>query len=130
MKLQRSPQPGLFGDISKHRLSRQDSSIRRDDGIRRARQHAEKVKKSWRLIGMVALEKFLALRGFQEFLAEEFVDWCRKDGTPQPPDGRAWGSVFTSARKLELIEKIGTRNAATSNLSPKVLWRANPRPKT
>jgi hypothetical protein len=52
------------------------------------------------------------------------VEWCRKEGVPQPPDGRAWGSVISSARRLEIIQKVGTRLAATSNLSPKCLWRA------
>ena len=118
-------QRSLFGEqFSEDRLSRRDAAIRRDDGIRRARKHAEARLKSWRLLAMVALERYLVIRGSQEFLAEEFVEWGRKEKVPQPPDGRAWGSVFSSARRLDIIERVGTRNAATSNLSPKPLWKA------
>jgi hypothetical protein len=117
-------QRSLFGEqFSEDRLSRRDAAIRRDDGIRRARKHAEARLKSWRLLGMVALEKYLVLRGDDKFLTEEFIEWGRKEKVPQPPDGRAWGSVISSAQKLDIIEKAGTRNAATSNLSPKVLWK-------
>lgn|GEM_PF-1228856 len=117
-------QPRLFNDLPPQpRLSRSAAADRREDGMRRARKHADKVKKSWRLLGMVALEKFIAERGVRPFLAEEFVEWCRGNNVPQPPDGRAWGAVMSSARRLEIIEKVGTALAATSNLSPKVLWR-------
>jgi len=115
-------QPSLFGNLSAD--PRSAAAARREDGMRRARKHAEKVTESWRLLGMVALEKFLKARGFKPFLAEEFVEWCRTNGVPLPPDGRAWGSVISSARRLEIIEKVGTALATTSNLSPKPLWRA------
>jgi hypothetical protein len=92
--------------------------------MRRARRHAEKITKSWRLLGMVALEKFLSERRWEPFLAEQFVDWCKKNEVPLPPDGRAWGSVIASARRLKIIVKVGWRGAATSNLSPKPLWQA------
>ena len=124
-RLASQDQRSLFGEpISEDRLSRRDAATRRDDGIRRARKHAEARLKSWRLLAMVALEKYLAARQGEAFLAEEFIDWSRKNNIAQPPDGRAWGSVFSSARRLDIIERIGTRNAATSNLSPKPLWRS------
>ena len=120
-----SSQQSLFGDMAPRRLSRVAAEARAEDGMRRARKHAEKITKSWRLLGMVALEKFLSERKWEPFLAEEFVDWCRtRNACPQPPDGRAWGSVISSARRLKIITKVGTRAASTSNLSPKPLWQA------
>jgi hypothetical protein len=115
-------QTSLFNLGHPPRLSRRDAADRRDDGMRRARKHAEKITQSWRLIAMVGLEKFLRERS-DPFLAEQFVDWSRKNGVPQPPDGRAWGAVLSSARRLEIIEKVGVGLATTSNLSPKPLWK-------
>lgn len=117
-------QGSLFNLGRPSRLSRPEARTRREDGMRRAREHAEKITKSWRLIGMVALERFLGERKDKPFLAEEFVDWSKKNGVPQPPDGRAWGSVLSSARKLDIIVKAGVGLATTSNLSPKPLWRS------
>lgn len=104
-------------------LSKKKAAIRRDDGISRAETHAERVTANWRDVAMTALEKYLSERGNLPFLAEEFIDWTRKQEVPQPPDARAWGSVFSAARRDEQIERIGTAAAATSNLSPKPLWR-------
>ena len=120
-----SSQQSLFDLTPRTRLSKTAAADRAEDGMRRARKHAEKTTKSWRLLGMVALEKFLSERKWEPFLAEEFVEWCRnRDACPQPPDGRAWGSVISSARRLKIITKVGTRAASTSNLSPKPLWQA------
>lgn len=118
-------QSALFADpVVSNRLSRRDAERRMEDGMRRSRKHAEARLASWRLVAMIALEKFVRERGMQPFLAEAFVDWCRETRVPQPPDGRAWGSVISGARRLGTIERIGTAPAATSNLSPKPLWRA------
>lgn len=120
-----SSQQSLFGERPQpSRLSRTAANERAEDGMNRARKHAEKITKSWRLLGMVALEKFLAERRWEPFLAEQFVDWCKKNEVPLPPDGRAWGSVIASARRLKIIVKVGWGAAATSNLSPKPLWQA------
>jgi hypothetical protein len=115
-------QASLFSEPPE-RLSTRAADHRRIEGMNRARKHAEREMKSWRLLGMVALEKFLVLRAGQPFLAETFVEWAKQNGVPLPPDGRAWGSVFSSARKLEIIVKVGVGLAATSNLSPKPMWR-------
>ncbi len=105
------------------RLSKREAEIRRDQGMSRAEAHADRVTVNWREVASTALEKYLSEHGNAPFLAEQFIDWTRKHGVPQPPDGRAWGSVFSAARRGKRIERIGTAAASTSNLSPKPLWR-------
>lgn len=70
---------------------------------------------------MHALEQYLDEHA-EPFLAEQFVAWSR-DRIDQPPDGRAWGSILSAARRRSLIKRIGTGAAITSNLSPKPLWQ-------
>ena len=57
----------------------------------------------------------------QDFLAEQVVAACP---LPVPHDGRAWGPVFMRARRAGWIQKVGYAPSASSNLSPKCLWRS------
>lgn len=58
------------------------------------------------------------------FLAEDVREWCEINGLSAPTDGRAWGSVMRRAAKAGLIRPVGYAPSRSSNLSPKVLWRA------
>lgn len=99
----------------------EQARLRRDDGIERAVEHADAVKEAWSLDAFHLLEEYLRGNG-EPFLAEHFVAWsaARID---QPPDARAWGGIFSRGRRRGLIERVGTANAVTSNLSPKPLWQ-------
>jgi hypothetical protein len=93
---------------------------RRDDGIQRAGDHAGA---RWRGQARGYLLEWLAApRG--DFLAEDVREFAERRGLDAPPDGRAWGVVFQSASRDRLISKVGYAPARSSNLSPKVLWRA------
>jgi hypothetical protein len=105
------------------RLSREQAAYRSQTGQRRAQAHADDEQGDWKTGALVALQHYLLTIHGQTFLAEEFLAFTRKRLYRQPPDARAWGAIFTRARKLGLIEQAGTARAATSNLSPKPLWR-------
>lgn len=94
---------------------------RRDDGIKRAIDHAGV---RWRRLAMGYLKEYLAtLRIGDDFLAEHARSFAAGLQFEEPPDGRAWGAVLRDAAKQGLIVKVGYRAARSSNLSPKVLWR-------
>lgn len=93
---------------------------RRDDGIQRAADHAGD---QWRRGARGYLLEFLSSQP-GPFLAEDARAFAESRGFAHPPDGRAWGVVFQSAARAGLIVKIGYAPAKSSNLSPKVQWRA------
>lgn len=95
---------------------------RRDDGICRAVEHADRESPSWSDLALTFLRGWVqGHRG--ELLAEDVVLAARGQ-VPAPPDGRAWGGVLQRAARAGVIAKAGYAPAKTSNLSPKVLWRA------
>lgn len=116
------PESVLPPIIQEDTLSVTTAQSRRDEGIARVENHAEQLKARWREEAFAALKSFLLERR-ESFLAESFIDWSRTNRISQPHDGRAWGGVFQRAIKFGLIEKVGFGLAATSNLSPKPLWR-------
>lgn len=92
---------------------------RRDDGIQRSGDHAGT---AWKRHATGYLKEFLVLKGKgNTFLAEDVREFAA--ALEDPPDGRAWGSVFQDAARKGLIVKAGYAPAKSSNLSPKVLWR-------
>jgi hypothetical protein len=111
-------QPSLFDDNGNPRDA---ARARRDDGMARAAAHADAIKALWTEAAMHVFELYLAEHA-EPFLAEQFIAWSR-GYIDQPPDGRAWGSVLAAARRRGLIDRVGTANAVTSNLSPKPLWQ-------
>ena len=89
-----SPQLGIFDQPIARRL--------RDDGIKRAADHADEIVDSWTAKALEAL-RGIAPR-FLVFTASTVRQRAHMEGLPLPPDPRAWGSVFRGARKLGLIE--------------------------
>jgi hypothetical protein len=105
------------------RLSRKDAEERRDDGMARAEQHAEAEIPKWKDLALDALCTFVSSRA-NPFLTEDFRVWTiATNACPQPPEPRAWGAVMSAAKARGLVTPCGTGRAATSNLSPKVLWQ-------
>jgi hypothetical protein len=98
----------------------EDALSRRDEGIQRAAEHAGI---RWQRLARGFLLEFLS-RPIGTFLAEDVRCFAEIRGLESPPDGRAWGAVLQSAAREKLIEKAGYGAARSSNLSPKVLWRA------
>lgn len=96
---------------------------RRDVGMARAIDHADREQPGWKDDALEFLEDF-ARRNSKPFLAEDVVSQWRLLGNPSPPDGRAWGGVIRSAASQGTICKVGYAPANTSNRSPKCLWAA------
>lgn len=96
----------------------------RDEGIEKAKDHAEKADPGW---GDHALR---LLRAFRQntFLTEELRLYAYQNGLPRPPDDRAWGSVIAKARKQKMItflryEKVRNPKA---HCRPATVWRKLP----
>jgi hypothetical protein len=101
-------------------LSWREAEVRRDIGMERAVEHADRKEPDWSAQAMAALLDFVMVYADMPFLAEEVrahADWI-----PPPPDGRAWGAVFQRAAREGHIVRLGYAPAKSSNLSPKVLW--------
>lgn len=95
---------------------------RRDTGIQRAADHADRVEEKWSVRATVYMAGLVGRRGFKPFLTEELIEISIRDGVAQPPDGRAWGAIMRALAKQGVIRKMGYAPAKSSNLSPKVLW--------
>jgi hypothetical protein len=98
-----------------------DVAVRRDTGIRRAADHAERETPGWGH-GALAFLRGFAAGATGPFLAEDVAAAYIDRGLPPPPDGRAWGSVFQRAARRGVIRRIGYAPARSSNGSPKPLW--------
>ena len=96
---------------------------RRDVGIACATDHADRVIPSWRDKALAFVTEF-ARTAREPFLTENVVAASKAQGFEQPPDARAWGGPMRRAANAGVIRACGTGKAATSNLSPKVLWES------
>jgi len=117
-------QQDLFEDrqLRDRALAMIEAEQRRDHGIARAALHADIVVESWNASADRWLGTYLEQqRG--PFLAEQFVAWLG-ERLAAPPDPRAWGAVIRRAALKRRIVKVGYGPAASSNNSPKCVWRA------
>jgi hypothetical protein len=91
---------------------------RRDEGAARA---ARSAGEEW---AEAAYDYFCAFAKCfgKPFLVEQCVALAN-DKIGPPPDARAWGAIAKRAHKAKVVEKVGYAAAATSNCSPKTLWR-------
>lgn len=105
-----------------NQLSFDLAAARRDDGMQRAVDHAERVAAGWKRRAHGYLLEFLCSRK-ESFLTEDVREFSERKGLDAPPDGRAWGAIMRAAAKEKIITKIGYAPAKSSNLSPKVLWK-------
>jgi hypothetical protein len=96
------------------------SSHRRDLGMARAAEHADRVEPGWTETALDLLRAFLVAHP-APFLAEEFRAWASGQ-LADPPDARAFGPVITAAKNRGLITCVGTAPANSSNRSPKCRW--------
>jgi hypothetical protein len=96
------------------------SSHRRDLGMARAADHADRVEPGWTETALDLLRSFLVAHP-AAFLAEEFRAWASGQ-LSAPPDARAFGAVMTAAKKLGMVEFVGYAPANSSNRSPKCRW--------
>lgn len=94
--------------------------VRRDDGIARAVDHADRVSHAWSVLAYTYIVSWAKGHG-EPFLAEEAIASALEFGVPKPPDNRAFGAIIQRAARAGLIVKAGYRE--DRYCSPKTLWR-------
>lgn len=102
------------------------AELRRDTGIARAAARADRECPKWTDTAFEVLTIYCGLFGpGHEFHCESLRERAVTHGVlPDPPDGRAWGSVFRRAARAGLIEKTDRcARAKSSNLGLKPIWR-------
>ena len=96
----------------------------RDDGIRRAVNHAERVEPDWAERAYFCVIQ-IARKG-RPFTCEDVKIHAAICRMPDPPDARAWGGILRHAAKQGLIRKVGWA-ASTSpvcHCRPMQVWVA------
>lgn len=78
----------------------------RDEGMRRAIDHAEREVPNWAELAYEKLIEFTTEYPYLEFMAEDFRKWAYHKGLPEPPHSRAFGGIMVKARRADLIVKI------------------------
>ena len=89
-------------------------------GMKRAVDHAERHHVSWGDRALAMIPRYPRSR----FQAEEIRIWAYSQGLPEPPHGRAWGSVMVRAKNMGLIRCIGYQNVSNPNAhrTPAAVW--------
>ena len=98
---------------------------RRDDGMARALDHADREVPSWSVQAWGYLLEFLgSVTTNQQFMAEEVRHFAEKRGFELPPDRRAWGGVIVRASKRGMVRRIGygKHEDPKSHHAPATLW--------
>jgi hypothetical protein len=96
---------------------------RRDQGIKSATDHANAEIPKWSDRADAYARGWIRRHGSDPFLMEEMVEDAKREGFPDPPDGRSWGGVIRALAKDKIVLKVGYALARSSNLSPKCLWQ-------
>lgn len=97
----------------------------RDDGIKRAVDHADKVHESWSDKAFDLLKDYVSLIGKDSQCTSEMVrHYAESHGLPHPPDKRAWGAVMLKAARANLLFKKGWTTATDPKVhcNPVSLW--------
>lgn len=102
----------------------QRATRRRDAGMARAAQHAEKDAPGWVQVAAEAIHQH-AIAVFPAGFTTEEARAAIENTIPRPPELRAWGAVTRICKKRRYIEPVPgeTRAAASSNGSPKQVYR-------
>jgi|SRR5579862_2518976 len=103
----------------------------RDEGIKRAKDHADAVADNWheRAFGVFTRYALIQARwpsgAMKEFMTEDVRVFARENRLlPDPPDARAWGAVASRAVRTKLVRRVGyaAQRDPKSHGSPKPLW--------
>lgn len=82
--------------------------ILRDDGIKRAVDHADRVDPGWQdKAYKFLIERYLPQKN-GPFMTEDVRSFAAYWDIDPPPDNRAWGHVIVKAVKAGILKKAGT----------------------
>ncbi len=112
------PQQELFANSN---FNPKEAIRLRDQGIKKAIDHADKVNEGWSDAAFLKFKEFLL--DHDEFMSELFRHWL-EDKLPAPPDPRAIGAVIVKAKKMGLIKHLRYQAATDpkSHRNPKSVW--------
>lgn len=91
--------------------------VRRDTGIARAVDHADRVVNSW---SEDCYRMLVAYAPGREFIAEQFTEFALGAGLPAPPTKRAFGGPIRRAALAGVIRRVGY--SLDKYASPKARW--------
>lgn len=98
------------------------AAARREAGMASALDHAESDAPGWGDTCLDYMRRY-ALRQSDPWTCEEFRAWAYALGLPMPAEQRAFGPVTQRAIRAGLIQRVGYAPAASSNGSPKPVYR-------
>ncbi len=78
---------------------------------------------AWKETAVAALCDFCDGHVGEDHLAEEIRAAAEANGVARLDDARAWGQIMKMAEKRGVIKRVGYAPTASSNGSPKALWR-------
>lgn len=95
----------------------------RDAGIKKAVNHANKIRPGWGEDAYKFLKKFLAGHN-GPFMAEDVRSYAALLDFELPPNDRSWGAIIVRAKKEGLIEQRGTRKVKNkkANCANAAVW--------
>ncbi len=95
----------------------------RDEGMKRAADHADAVELSWTDRAFGYVKEYFARNA--EGTCEDVRHFAAERGFANPPDGRAWGAVMRTAAKSGMLVKGGWTTATDPKVhcNPVMLWQ-------
>lgn len=94
----------------------------RDEGIKRAADHADRTTPEWTDVAYSFLLSFA--RDHELFISEDVSNASKSAAFPQPPTDRAWGTVYRRAAKAGIIVQDGFGRSARRHASICPRWRS------
>lgn len=115
--------PDMFRSSKRKALGLERGRELRDDGIKRATDHADRVNAAW-LNRAYAIAVELVAKKAEPFFTYELVRGLKRHGIETPPDGRAWAGVTTRLARAGLIRSLGIFPCTDpdQHMAPKTKW--------
>ena len=106
-----------------NQLSLDYPRVARDEGMKRALDHAEADCAGWSDTAMAYLNGYaLTHDRFTGWLVTTSAELTRS--VPTPVTAKAWGSIFTKAARLKIIAKDGYTQDPNRHASPVPVWKS------
>lgn len=103
-------------------ISLDEARAARDEGMKRALDHAERDVPAWSAVALQFLRGYAAKH--RQFTSFELRNAAREWGLSMPATDKAFGSVFVKAAKEGVIERAGYVPHPERHASPTVLWNS------